>query len=61
MKPLSWAISKADLNVLQAKFNRGSHGGKQMAKLSSKESVYLVNLIDCLYQDYPDWIESTLK
>ncbi len=56
-----WGINKDDFKSLRDKLQRGSQGGKQMAKLSSRESIYLNMLIESLILDYPDYIEDTTK
>lgn len=46
-----WKLTKSEHEALIAKLMRGSHGGKQMAKLSSKESKF-VGVIFELFKDY---------
>lgn len=61
MKPFSFSITKEEYYVLQDKLERGKNGGKQMAKLSSKESRFVLGLFSLCYEDYPDWFESILE
>lgn len=53
-------LTKLELEIIQNKLKRGSNGGKQMAKLSSAESVWLSQLIDSLAKDHPDYLGSLI-
>lgn len=50
-----------ELETLRAKLERGSHGGKQMAKLSSAEARWLSGVIGYVNQGYPEWLKRILK
>jgi hypothetical protein len=59
--PFTFSITRAELYSLEDKMMRGSNGGKQMAKLSSKESKFILGLLSLCKEDYPDWFESILS